>query len=155
MIAQYESDTRSPKNETVQKIAAALDVPWIELVGEKSIEYIIGKKRAMQIQKEVDALQATQNLLCTLYDRVEEKEVSGLYGETCYYLVGQGASQFILYDGDIAALKDLVLSVIPAMVERIKDTRPETVVIGECREECDNALRDYVKMSVSPDEEEH
>ena len=56
---------------------------------------------------------------------MEYKYLEGQYGSVHYYLVGEGSKQFILYDGDIDALYESAKASIPALVERMKDIRPE------------------------------
>lgn len=135
MIAQYETDKRNPKRETLQRIAEVLKVPWANLAGEKSIEYTFGQKAAKDLQQRVDAHNGIIALLRDLYGQVEDKEVSGLYGSNCYYRIGTGKNAFVLYDGDIESLKDFSQDAIRILVERIKDTRPELEIIAECEAE--------------------
>lgn len=130
----------TPKFDTLIKIAEVLDVSWVDLAGEKLIEYLSGRKESVKIKKAVDALSATQVLLRTLYNSIEEKEITGLYGCTYYYLVGEGKDQFVLYEDDIEFIKDMALSIMPAMVERLKDTRPESAIIEECEADCNTPV---------------
>ena len=130
-IRKYESGTQTPKIETLRRIATALDVAWVELTGEQTFEYIVGKKAFADLKKNVDSFNAILSLLRDLYGDVEDKETSG---GSNYYLVGQRGNQFVLYEQDIEALKKLALSTIPAMVDQLKDTRPEQTVIEELEE---------------------
>ena len=51
----------------------------------------------MRIQRAVDTENAILTLLRNLYKSVEGKEVSGLYGSSFYYLVGEGDNQLDVY----------------------------------------------------------
>ena len=158
-IRKYEANRQNPKLETLLKSASALEVPWITLAGEKCIEYTSGKKSAMRIQRAVDTENAILTLLRNLYKSVEGKEVSGLYGSSFYYLVGEGDNQFILYEGDIDTIKNLALSSLPVLVDRLKDPRPEQAIIEEFEEDLNSDIaRDETRAAIeerinqSPDE---
>ena len=71
-----------------------------------------------------------------IYGDVEEKSVIGENGlERPYWVVGKAPNSFILYEDDIEALVESTKASIPALVERLKDTRPETEIVQEITEE--------------------
>ncbi len=95
-VKQYELGKRQPRLEQLQRIAAALDVPWTKLAGEEVFEISVGTQAAKKIQQAEDAENAILELLRTFYGKAECKEVSGKYGPSCYYLVGKENNQFVL-----------------------------------------------------------
>ena len=77
------------------------------------------------LEKRVKAEEGIIAILIDIYGKVEDKALEGQYGSGHYYLVGEGSKRFILYDGDIDALYESTKASIPALVERMKDIRPE------------------------------
>ena len=71
-----------------------------------------------------------------IYGTVEEKSIMGETGwERPYWLVGKASNSFILYEDDIEALVKSAKASIPALVDRLKDTRPEAEIIQELTKE--------------------
>lgn len=130
-LAQYESGKRKPKIETVNRIASALGVNIIDLMEEFTIDRYKTTSEYQQLEKTVNAENGIIALLTDIYGKVEDKDIEGSYGSGHYYLVGEGKNQFILYDGDINTLYESTKAAIPALVERMKDSRPEEEVISE------------------------
>lgn len=130
-IRKYESGKLNPKRETLQRIARALEVPWISLTGDQSLDYVVGKKQANEVRKETDLINAILTILNYLYGGVEDKEISGRYGSTFCYFVGKKPNRFALYEDNVDALKKLVLSTVSIMTEQIKDSRPEQKIVDE------------------------
>lgn len=131
-IRRYESGRGNPTYKTVVRIANALGISWLDLVGEeKALELTAGENAAKKILDGSRQIDAILNFLNDLYGSIEEKSALGLYGECIYYLVGTGENKFILHERDIQTLKDIVCNVIQLMIDRLKDTRPECEIIEE------------------------
>lgn len=134
-VAQYETDNRKPKIKQLVAIANALDVSWLDLVGEeKALELTVGKNAAKQIMHKSAGTEAVLSLLNDLYGSIEDKSVVGQYGSCLYYLVGSGNSKFILHEKDLETLKNVICGTMQPMVDRLKDIRPEQEIITEYME---------------------
>lgn len=130
-IWQFESDKTSPKSETIKKIANALGVTPFELVGPEWADIQVGPEKAKELYNVVAIQDGIVAVLREIYGAVKDKEPIGEYGTGHYYLVGKAPNTFILHDGDIDALAESTKASIPALVERLKDTRPEEEIIRE------------------------
>ena len=62
-------------------------------------------------------------------------EVIWVMGETGwqrpYWVVGKAPNTFVLYEPDIEALVKATEAMLPSLVERMKDTRPEAKIVQE------------------------
>lgn len=133
MIGQYENDLRKPKRETLEKIAAALNVSWEDLAGEETLVYTHGthvQKMFDRIVEEVAPREAIHTLLKNIYGRFEGKVIEDADGEAeaVYYLVGKGDDEFFLSGHDMTDILELVLKFLRVVVEPMKLTGPEKVV---------------------------
>ncbi len=138
-IGQFENDKTSPKIETIEKIASALNVHIVDIMGQLTAEQYKATSEYQEIEKAVRAEEGIVAILTDIYGKVEDKSIEGQYGSGHYYLVGNGTKQFILYDGDIDALYESTKASIPALVERMKDSRSEK-----------EAIQEYLKFLDSP-----
>ncbi|MGN0355028.1 MAG: helix-turn-helix domain-containing protein [Muricoprocola sp.] len=136
-IGQFENDKTSPKIETVDKIASALGVNIVDIMEQFTIEQYKTTSEYQKLEKSVYAQEGIIAILTDIYGKVENKYIEGQYGSGDYYLVGEGEKQFILYDGDIDALYKSTKASIPALVERMKDSRPEKEVVREYLKQLD------------------
>ena len=157
-IRKYELGKLNPKLETLKRLALALDMLWIDLTGDQSLEYLIGKGAASEVRKAADLENAVKTMLCELYGSVEEKEISGQYGSEFYYLIGNEKNKFVLYGGHLEALQKFVLGALPAMVDQLKDTRPEQEIIDEITADLNSdesrlALIEAVKLRIEQNPE--
>ena len=84
-----------------------------------------------RLDKEVSAIEGVIAILTDIYGKVESKEVNGKYSSGHYYLVGENKEQFVLYDDDINTLYKSAKAIIPILVDRMKDERPEHEIITE------------------------
>ncbi len=134
-IQQYELGKRQPRIEQLRRIACALSTSWVDLAGDMSFDFLVGKSAAKRIQGEVATEEAVLDLLRNLYGEVEVKEVLGSYASSYYCLVGREGNQFVLYAENMDALKKLALSTISIMVEQLKDVRPEAEIIDEMKKD--------------------
>lgn len=138
-IRQYELGKANPKIETVDKIASALGVNIVDIMERFTMEQYKTTSEYQKLEKEVNAEKGIIAILTDIYGKVEDKDLEGQYGSGHYYLVGEGEQQFILYDGDINTLYESTKASIPALVERMKDSRPE-----------EEAVREYLKELNTP-----
>lgn len=69
MIAQYESDARNPKMETLQRIADALGVSWTYFVGmcEETESLDSAKKEYGEFLKEQKWIEITEKIISSIY----------------------------------------------------------------------------------------
>lgn len=131
-VSRYELGQRNINIDTLQRIATALDVPFIELAGDNVLEVALGKNQNASLNLGEAVEQGVLALLRQIYGNVEEREVSNEYGATNYYLVGTGQNKFVIYDGDIETITSAMRAIIPPIIDRIKDIRPENDIISAC-----------------------
>lgn len=130
-IRQYELNKANPKIETIDRIASALGVFIADIKEDITWEERKNTSEMKKLDREVSAVQGIIAILTDIYGKVEDKDIVGEYGAGNYYLVGEGKDQFILYGDDITTLYQSAKGAFPALVERMKDTRPENEVIAE------------------------
>lgn len=135
-IGQFENDKTSPKIETVDKISAALGVNIVDIMERFTMEEWKNTSEYQKADKTSNAINGIIAILTDIYGKVEYKDIMGDYFSSCYYVVGEGEKQFILYDGDINALYESTKASIPSLVNRMKDDRLETEIVKEILEEC-------------------
>ena len=136
-IRRYENGDRIAPKETLQAIATALKITPFSLIGPEWWDIEMGPEKAEKLHRAVAMERGIIAMLEEIYGTVESKEVFSEHcgGEGHYYLVGKAPNTFILYDGDINALEQATKASIPALVERMKDSRPEDEVIREYQKE--------------------
>ena len=132
-IAQYESGKRAPKIETVEKIARALGVSVACIMEEFSMEQYEKTEEYRTTAKTVNAYNGIIAIVKEIYGDVVEKSIDEEYGESFYYLVGAENQKFVLYEDDINQLLEYVKTSIPFVIDGLKDTRPEQVIIDEIK----------------------
>lgn len=130
-IRQYELGKANPKIETVDKIASALGVNIVEIMEQFTMEQFKTTSQYSKLEKLVQAQEGIIAILIDIYGKLEEKYLEGKYDSGHYYLVGEGEQQFILYDSDIDTLYELIKASFPPLIERIKDGRPEEIIVKE------------------------
>ena len=124
-IGQFENDKTSPKIKTVDRIASALGVNIVDIMEQFTMKQYETTSEYQKLKRTALAQKGIIAILTDIYGKVEDKELEGQYGSGHYYLVGEPPKQFILYDGDIDTLYESTKASIPAIVERMKDSRPE------------------------------
>lgn len=136
-IRRYENGDRIAPKETLQAIATALKITPFSLIGSECWDIQMGPEKAEKLHRVVAMERGIIAMLEEIYGAVESKEVFSEYsgGEGHYYLIGKAPNTFILFDGDINALEQATKASIPALVDRMKDTRPEDEIIRECQKE--------------------
>lgn len=122
MLARYERGETNPRAAAVEKIAAALDVPIVAIrggMGWTAAQSVEGWERSG----------GDELLYGGILENLRES-YGGLDGEGESWLVG-GSEGFLLAESDIQALMESVKAAIPALVERMKDSRPESEINRE------------------------
>lgn len=135
-IRKYELGKANPKIETVEKIAKALGVPIVRIKEDLTWAEHQNTEEVKQLERSTLLFEGIVVALEEIYGTVEEKSIMGETGwERPYWLVGKAPNSFILYEDDIEALVKSAKASIPALVDRLKDTRPEAEVIQEIASE--------------------
>lgn len=135
-IRKYELGKANPKIETIEKIAKALGVPIVRIKEDLTWAEHQNTEEIKQLERSTLLFEGIVVALEEIYGTVEEKSIMGETGwERPYWLVGKAPNSFILYEDDIEALVKSAKASVPALVDRLKDTRPEAEVIQEITEE--------------------
>lgn len=137
-IRKYELGKANPKVETVDRIAAALEVKIIDIMEKFSIDQYKNTSEYKKLEKKVSALRGTIAILEEIYGKVEDKAIHGEYAEGHYYLIGEGKEQFILYDDDIDNLCNAAKEMFPFIVNEMKDSRSEKEIIEDYMKDLNN-----------------
>lgn len=131
-IRKYELGKANPKIETIEKIAKALNVPIAKIKKNLSWGEYQNTQEIQQLNQSAYLFQGIIVALGEIYGAVEEKAITSETGwERPYWVVGKKPNSFILYEDDIEALVKSTKASIPALVDRLKDTRPEIDIIRE------------------------
>lgn len=133
-LGQYERGEITPRPGTVEKIAQALDVPIVAIrdgMGWSEPQAAEGWETAGDDHLLYDGI------LENLRESYGAVDVEGGSREDRRFLVGGPGAGFTLEESDIQALVHSVKASIPALIEYMKDTRPETVVNSEILRELD------------------
>lgn len=135
-IRQYESEKYQPKIETIEKIAKALEVPIVKIKEDLTWAEHQNTEEVKQLEQSTYLFEGIVVALEEIYGAVEGKSIIGENGlERPYWIVGKAPNSFILHQNDIEALVESTKASIPALVERLKDTRAETEIVQEITEE--------------------
>lgn len=135
-IRKYELDKANPKIETIERIARALDVPIIRIKEDLTWAEHQQTEEIKSLDRRVTLYKGIVITLEEIYGLVENKEITGESGwSRPYLLVGKAPNSFVLYAEDIDALVQSTKASIPALVDRMKDTRPEAEIIQEITNE--------------------
>ena len=131
-IRKYEADKQNAKIETIEKIAQALGVPIRAIKESITWEKRKNTEEIRQLERSSLPFEGMEVSLEKVFGGIEEKSVMGETGwETPYWVVGKAPNTFILYELDIEALVKANEALLPSLVERMKDTRPEAEIIQE------------------------
>ena len=131
-IRRYEAGKLNPKIETISKIANGLGVTPAELIGPEWFDLQIGAENVKSLQRSVNLHSGIIAALEEIYGVAEEKGIMGESGLECpYWVIGKTSNSFILYEKDIETLVQCTKAFIPALVDRLKDTRPEAEIVQE------------------------
>lgn len=138
-IRRYEAGERIIPKEAIQSIATSLGTEPFTLVGSDWWDLQIGPEGVKELNRAIAAERGIIAMLEEIYGSVEQKEVlsEGSTETGHYYLVGKAPNNFVLYDGDIDALEQATKASLPALIDRMKDTRPENEVIQTYQKELD------------------
>lgn len=135
-IRKYEKGLVQIPTDVFEKIAEVLETTPHSLIGAEWFDMQVGDKGLKELQRAVNSEEGMVATLEEIYGSVESKEVSndpGLFRH--YYFVGKPPNTFILGDNDIETLITATKAFIPALVDRVKDTRPEETVVQEMLDE--------------------
>lgn len=120
-IGSYEHGLTVPKRRTVEKLAAALDVPVERITLSEAPQCA---QSAPELASDVLLHDGVLTLLRCLYGVVEGKVILGPKGERRkYYLVGGADDSFVLYDEDIAAIVRSAKASMQPLVEYMRHAR--------------------------------
>lgn len=140
----YEGNKRQPGLSTVKRIADALGVAWHELIdlSRESMDYTKEDEYKKALEKALDYGGITREWLLAalshLYGKAEEKSYCDSNMAFSYYLVaGDTPEQFILHASGVHAIIESIESLIPALVDKLKDKRQESEMIQEELKELD------------------
>jgi len=130
-ISRYERNKIIPTFEILDKISYALDVSITELKKDITWEECKNTLLMKQLDRMTSAIEGIIALLGDIYENIEEKNLQGKYGESFYYVIGK-EKKFVLYEPNINDIYEAVKSLIPFLVNSMKDTRAEEEIIKEC-----------------------
>lgn len=130
-IRQYELGRANPKIETIDRIASALGVKIVDLMEQFTIDEYKKTSEYQKLENRVSGQKGLIAILEDIYGKVEDKDIEGLYGSGHYYLIGEGNNQFILYDGAIDALYKSTMAALQPLVDQMKDSRSEDIIVQE------------------------
>ena len=121
-IRKYEKGLVAIPTDVVEKIAETLETTPYILFGPEWFDMKVGPDKVDEIQKEVTIQQGMIAILADLYGCAETKEVSSASG-WCqpYYLIGTPPNTTKAF--------------LPALVDQLKETRPEELVVQEIQRE--------------------
>lgn len=122
ILARYERGETNPRAAAVGKIAAALGVPIVAI--REGMAWT-----APQPAESWESSGGDELLHGGILENLRES-YGGLADDGEGWLVG-GSEGFLLSESDIQALMDSVKAAIPALVERMKDSRPESEINRE------------------------
>lgn len=129
-IRQYELEKANPKLETLNKIAAALNV---EIGFLLDYEPYFKSPELSQLSRELNGEEGIIAILTDMYGKVECKNINEEYFSVYYYVFGE-EKQFILTIEDIKNLYDFVKASLPFLVAKMMDKRPEEEIVKQLSE---------------------
>lgn len=128
-IRQYESGRREPREGQIRRIAKALSIPEDSFFNLHWYNY---SEEFIQLERSTNLFDGIVFSLEEIYGVAERKELKGNTGwSSSYLVVGRPPHTFVLYDSDIEVIAEATRASIPALVERMKDTRPESEIVQE------------------------
>lgn len=131
-IRKYELGKANPKIETIEKIAKALGVPIRAIKENITWEEHQNTEEVKQLEQSIYLFEGIVVALEEIYGAVEGKGIMGESGlERSYWVIGKAPNSFILYEKDIETLVQCTKAFIPVLVDRLKETRPETEIVQE------------------------
>lgn len=129
-IRKYEKGLVNIPVEVLKLIAKKLEISVYDLTSQAILDEMFPEE-AQRAQKFSDIKRGFIVMLEEIYGTVKIKELVVQKRKYEYYLIGKGSDAFILYPNDIQTFEKTTKAIIPPIVERIKDTRPESEIIQE------------------------
>ena len=131
-IRKYEKGLVAIPTDVIERIAETLETTPYVLFGPEWFDLQIGAENVKSLQRAVNLHSGIIAALEEIYGAVEEKGIMGESGLECpYWVIGKAPNSFILYEKDIETLVQSTKAFIPALVDRLKDTRPEAEIVQE------------------------
>lgn len=131
-IRKYEKGLVNIPTEVLELIAEKLDVTPFVLIGPEWWDIQMGLEKAEKLHRAANAELGISAMLEKVFGAIEEKWLMGKTGgQQSYWVVGKAPNTFVLYDRDIDTLVKATEAMLPSLVERMKDTRPESEIIQE------------------------
>ncbi|WP_302779279.1 helix-turn-helix domain-containing protein [Anaerotruncus colihominis] len=135
-LRKYEADKQNPKIETIERIAQALGVRLREIKENITWDEYQDTDESKQLERSTLPFSGMEVSLEKLFGHIEEKYVMVESGwQRPYWVVGNAPNTFVLHESDIEALVKSTESLLPALVDRLKDTRPEVEIVQEITSE--------------------
>lgn len=119
-VSSWERGANAPDIETLFKLCDLFHISVDEMYGVKH-----------SLDREVDSMQGLIAILEDIYGNVSFIEGVKEGNSYSYFLIGIPPNQFVLLDKDIDTIFDVTKSAIPPMVERMKDTRTQEIIIND------------------------
>lgn len=131
-IRKYELDKANPKIETIERIAQALEVPIRAIKENITWEEHKNTEEIRRLERSSLPFEGMEVSLEKVFGAIEGKWVMGETGwQRPYWVVGKAPNTFVLYEPDVEALVKATEAMLPSLVERMKDTRPEAEIVQE------------------------
>lgn len=135
-LRKYESDKQNAKIETIERIAQALGVTIVQIKENLTLAEHQQTEEFRQLERSTLPFEGMEVSLEKVFGAIESKEVMSDTGwSRPYWLVGKAPNTFVLYESDIESLVKATEALLPSLVERMKDTRPESEIIQEILDE--------------------
>ena len=123
-VRQYESGKRVPRIEQLRKIASALDISFMYLLGadlpgvHTIDEAVEDHKNAMK-RKDIDA--GLQTILEAIYGKRHEQIVQGKWLSASFAIYGEGENALTLGDDAMFTIHSAVQALVESLVSTLKE----------------------------------
>lgn len=123
-VSSWERGANAPDVETLFRLCDLFGISVDQMYGVKS--------ENDRIQDSIQGVLAVIEEIYGVVNLIEGEESGRPYA---YWLVGVPPKQFVIHEKDMDALYEMTKNAILPLVERMKDTRPETEIVQEITEE--------------------
>lgn len=137
-IGQWENGKRTPRLETLEKIAEALGISmeWF-IYQDLPVSLETAQERARKSFSQNHAVESFSYFLEQIYGKATEHTVEGEYHDEEYNVYANYGAPFSLTDADIGIIYKAVYAVMDALVDRLKLTEQEAEI------KCKSMLKFY------------